>query len=191
MRSVLSGGSPRNMLRSILSVTAGRAGIPDVVRAVLASADVAERHVVPHNLELVAVGILDDVQRDVRIGRLARPRLARCCPAWYAPWPAVVPRPTTSSTPSCRAGTSGRARRRSRRMAGPRRRSGSRCTASGPSGFSVPSTNPSRSRLSKNRNPCTSSTMVIASAITSASRVASSKQKSRVSARMWSNRSPG
>ena len=62
----------------------------------------------------------------------------------------------------CRARTSARARSSRRRSRDPRRRSGWRCRASGPSGFSVPSTKPSRSRLSKNRKPCTSSTTVIA-----------------------------
>lgn len=43
----------------------------------------------------------------------------------------------------------------------------------------------------ENLKPCTSSTIVIAPAIALATRPASSKQTSRVSARMWNSRSPG
>src|SRR6516165_723770 len=64
-------------------------------------------------------------------------------------------------------------------------------TASAPSGFSVPSTKPNRSRLSKNRKPWTSSTTVTAPAIDLRMRPANSKQTSSVSARIWKSRSPG
>ena len=88
MRSVLPGGSPRNMLRSICSVTCRRTRVADEVRAELALAELAERHVVPHDLQLVAVVVGDDVERDVRVGRLDRRRRARCRRAWCGRSPA-------------------------------------------------------------------------------------------------------
>ncbi len=57
-----------------------------------------------------------------------------------------------------REGTSGRSRSCRRRTPGPRRRSSPPRRPSSPSGFSVPSTKPSRSRSSKDRKPWTSST---------------------------------
>ena len=90
-----------------------------------------------------------------------------------------------------RAGTSARGRSSRRRSPDPRRRSAVALRASAPPGFSVPSTKPIRSRLSKNLKPCTSSTTVMAPAIALTSRPASSKQTSRVSALTWNRRSPG
>src|SRR5205807_727078 len=49
---------------------AGRSGVADVIGAELPAAELPERHVVPQDLELVAVGVGDDVQGDVRVGRL-------------------------------------------------------------------------------------------------------------------------
>ena len=87
--------------------------------------------------------------------------------------------------------TSVRARSTSRRTPDPRRQSVALKPPARRPGFSVPSTNPSRSRLSKNRKPCTSSTTVTAPAIDLRMWSANSKQTSIVSARMWNNRSPG
>src|SRR5262249_55941297 len=60
-----------------------------------------------------------------------------------------------------------------------------------PRGFSVPSTNPRRSRSSKKRKPCTSSTAETASPRRAMICVAISKQRSIRFARIWNSRSPG
>ena len=44
--------------------------ISDVIGSVLARPDTAEGHIGPHDLQLVAVRVLDDVQCDMRVGRL-------------------------------------------------------------------------------------------------------------------------
>ena len=44
--------------------------VADVIRAELVLTHLAERHVVPHDLQLVAVVVLDHVQRQVRVRRL-------------------------------------------------------------------------------------------------------------------------
>ncbi len=119
-----------------------------------------------------------------------RRRPARCRTASCGRSPSPGPRPAGRSTPAGRGGTSARSRSSRRRRADRRRRRGPP-RSPGPTGFSVPSTKPSRSRTSKYLKPCTSSRTVTDPRRRSMIWPASSKHGYSRPARIWNSRSPG
>ncbi len=191
IRSWLPGGLADEHVGQHLLDDVRRAGVADEVRPELAGADSAEGHVVAHDLALLAVVVDDRVQRDVRVGGLDVVRQLDVAELLAADDPLLLLDRAARPTPTGRAGTSGRRRSCRRRSRGPRRRSTTAAAAAAPSGFSVPSTKPSRSRSSKDLNPCTSSTTRARPRAGPSAAAPARSTGPGDGRRMWKSRSPG
>ena len=192
IRSVLPGGSPMNMLSQHPLGDRGRCASSRCSTCRTRPCPISPNGMLcADDLQLVAVVVGDDVEREVRVGRLDRVVDLDVVELGAPDHPLLllgrqrVPRVhVVHVLLDVHIAAAGEVGVLVADLGGGRRRSG-------PSGFSVPSTKPSRSRLSKNLKPCTSSTTVTAPAIASTILPASSKQTSIDSARMWNSRSPG